>query len=241
MLACLLVLRIKKHYWTFVYSSHASPRLHGGQCRYILLVLSYLENIFHYRNTMQILSIVPVTYRSSSQHDITVGHKMVFNRFSKRWVSFHSSVWWQYKKTFWFLKCAVYAFETWFQQDDAASHTARISMDMLWNIFPGWHVSRFRDITWPPWSLDLTAPDFFLWGMLKVCVYHTHPATNEELKTTIRKETAAISKEETQKIISRTFSGQQMFCLRRSHKRHCFQETGHLCLYWISEALRVFW
>jgi hypothetical protein len=129
----------------------------------------------------------------------------------------------------------------WFQQDGATSHTARICMDMLRNILLGWHISRFRDFTWSPWSPDLTAPDFFLWGTLKVCVYHAHPATNEELKITIRKETATITKEDIQKIISPDFSGEQMYCLWRSHERHCFQETGHLCLYWISKALRVFW
>jgi hypothetical protein len=112
MLAFLTVPRIKRHYWTFVYSWHASPRLHGGQCRCILLVSSYLEKIFHFRNTTQILTIVPVLYCSFSQHNITVDHKMALNRFSERWVSFHTSVWWQHEKTSWLLKCAIYAFGT---------------------------------------------------------------------------------------------------------------------------------
>lgn len=29
-------------------------------------------------------------------------------------------------------------------------------------------------ITWPVVSLDLTVPDFFLWGYLKECVYRNH-------------------------------------------------------------------
>lgn len=44
---------------------------------------------------------------------------------------------------------------------------------------------------------DLTAPD-----KLKVFVFQTRPAALEELKTRIRAETAAVSQEELQKVMS---------------------------------------
>jgi hypothetical protein len=57
--------------------------------------------------------------------------------------------------------------ELWFQQDGATAHTARASMALLRERFPGRVISRFGDINWPPRSQDLTAPDFFLWGIFK--------------------------------------------------------------------------
>jgi hypothetical protein len=43
-------------------------------------------------------------------------------------------------------------------------------------------ISRFGDISWPPRTPDLSAPDFFLWGQLKEKVF-AHPFhTIEELK-----------------------------------------------------------
>ena len=60
---------------------------------------------------------------------------------------------------------------TWFQQDEATSHTARISIEVLRQKFPGRLISRFGDIPWPPRSPDLTSCDFFLWGYLKSKVY----------------------------------------------------------------------
>ncbi|CAK9833776.1 hypothetical protein ANTRET_LOCUS10409 [Anthophora retusa] len=50
----------------------------------------------------------------------------------------------------------------WFQRDGATSHTARDTIEMLKEIFPGRIVLRNSDIDWPPRSPDLTPPDFFL-------------------------------------------------------------------------------
>jgi hypothetical protein len=44
-----------------------------------------------------------------------------------------------------------------FQQDEAAAHTARHSMETLHSLFPNRISSRFGDVSWPPRSLDLTA------------------------------------------------------------------------------------
>jgi hypothetical protein len=52
----------------------------------------------------------------------------------------------------------------WFQQDGATTHTARISMQTVGEMFPKHVMSRFGDIAWPPHSPDLSACDFFLWG-----------------------------------------------------------------------------
>ncbi|CAK9799157.1 hypothetical protein ANTPLA_LOCUS1913 [Anthophora plagiata] len=83
----------------------------------------------------------------------------------------------------------------WFQQDGATSHTARDTIEILKEIFPGRIVSRNGDIDWPPRSPDLTSPDFFLWGYLKGQVYANKPTTIEELKDNIRKEIQEITQE----------------------------------------------
>jgi len=39
---------------------------------------------------------------------------------------------------------------TYFHQDGATSHTAKIAMDILRPLFPGHLISRYGDIAWPP-------------------------------------------------------------------------------------------
>lgn len=76
----------------------------------------------------------------------------------------------------------------WFQQDGATCHTARVSIDLLKETFPGKLISKRGDIEWPPRSPDLTACDFFLWGYLKSVVYENNPTTLEQLKRNIIRE-----------------------------------------------------
>jgi hypothetical protein len=57
--------------------------------------------------------------------------------------------------------------ETFFQQDGAASHTARDSMSAVRNLFPNHVISRYGDTTRPARSPNISACDFFLWGYLK--------------------------------------------------------------------------
>lgn len=78
--------------------------------------------------------------------------------------------------------------ETIFQQDGATSHTARVSMNLLNEVFPNRVISRNGAIPWPARSPDLTACDFFLWGYLKNKVFRERPRTLEELKARIRQE-----------------------------------------------------
>ena len=67
-----------------------------------------------------------------------------------------------------------------YQQDGETRHTSNASM---------WEIERFffqdRIISkklWPPTSPNLTAADFFLWGLLKGTVYKNTPRTIEQLK-----------------------------------------------------------
>jgi hypothetical protein len=52
----------------------------------------------------------------------------------------------------------------WFQQDGATAHTARGSMGVLREMFPGRLISLRGDIPWPTRSPDLAARGFFFWG-----------------------------------------------------------------------------
>ena len=49
-----------------------------------------------------------------------------------------------------------------FQQDDATSHTARVTIDLLKGKFGERVISRNGPVEWPPRSYDLTPLDFFL-------------------------------------------------------------------------------
>jgi len=56
-------------------------------------------------------------------------------------------------------------------------------------------IGLFRRALWPPWSPDLSPPDFFLWGALKGKAYAYKPRTIQELENNIRREIAAISED----------------------------------------------
>ena len=53
----------------------------------------------------------------------------------------------------------------WFQQDGAPPHTARETKHFLKQHFEGRFISLYHVVEWPPYSPDLTPPDFFLWGI----------------------------------------------------------------------------
>jgi len=82
---------------------------------------------------------------------------------------------------------------TYFQQDGATSHTARVSMNLLNDLFPNHLISRNGDVQWPPRSPDLSSCDFFLWGYLKSKVYETRPESIQDLKVRIQEEIRAIT------------------------------------------------
>ena len=77
----------------------------------------------------------------------------------------------------------------WFQQDGAPPHTARATREFLRMQFPERLISLYEDIEWPPYSPDLTPPDFCLWGYLKDRIYaNPKPRDLEQLKANIRRE-----------------------------------------------------
>lgn len=59
----------------------------------------------------------------------------------------------------------------WFQQDDVTAHTARVTMDLLREIFDEKLTLKNSEINLPVPSPDLSAPDNFLWEYLEDIVY----------------------------------------------------------------------
>ncbi|GFX14661.1 hypothetical protein TNCV_4016591 [Trichonephila clavipes] len=55
--------------------------------------------------------------------------------------------------------------ELWFQQDGAACHTARATIDLLKDTFGDHLISRFGPVNGPPRSCDLTTLDYFCGAM----------------------------------------------------------------------------
>jgi hypothetical protein len=64
---------------------------------------------------------------------------------------------------------------TWFQQDGATAHTARASMPVVRDMFPGHVISPRCDFPWPARSPDFSVCDYFLWGYLKAKVFINRP------------------------------------------------------------------
>lgn len=69
----------------------------------------------------------------------------------------------------------------WFQQDGAPPHYANIVRNYLDVTYPGRWIGRRGPVAWPSRSPDLTAPDFYLWGFLKDCVYRERPTTRGDM------------------------------------------------------------
>jgi hypothetical protein len=101
----------------------------------------------------------------------------------------------------------------WFQQNGAMAPMAVIVMAVLRRLFPQRVISRFGDVPWPPHSLDLTAPDIFLWGYLKSKLYSRRPVDLNALKQAMRDDIANIS-EETLPEVVRSFSIRVHLCIQ---------------------------
>ena len=70
----------------------------------------------------------------------------------------------------------------WFQQDGAIPHTSNLSLAWLHEHFGDCVISKKGAVEWAPYSPDFNAPDFYLWGFLKDCVYKNNPQTIADLK-----------------------------------------------------------
>ena len=84
------------------------------------------------------------------------------------------------------------------------------------SLFLQWVISCFGDMPWPPCLLDVTAPDFFLWGYLKSKVYCNRPTDLHALKEDIREEIAKLSEEILQAVM----------CSFWTHVYLCIEEDG---------------
>ncbi|GFX75067.1 uncharacterized protein TNCV_1846391 [Trichonephila clavipes] len=82
--------------------------------------------------------------------------------------------------------------ELWFQQDGAACHTARATINVLKDTFGDRLISRFGPVNWLPRSCDLTPLDYFLWGYVTSLVYADYPHTLDHLEDYIRRVIADI-------------------------------------------------
>ncbi|GFW28628.1 DUF4817 domain-containing protein [Trichonephila clavipes] len=91
--------------------------------------------------------------------------------------------------------------ELWFQQDGAACHTARGTINLLKDTFGDRLISRFRPVNWPPRSCDLTPLDYFLWGYVKSLVYADKPQTLDHFEHNIRRVIAHIRPQMLEKVI----------------------------------------
>ncbi|GFT72841.1 integrase catalytic domain-containing protein [Trichonephila clavipes] len=95
----------------------------------------------------------------------------------------------------------IYGTDDWFQQDGAACHTARATIDLLKDTFGDRIIARFGPVNWPPRSCDLTPLDYFLWGYVKSLVYADKPQTLDHLEDNIRRVIADIRPQMLEKVI----------------------------------------
>jgi len=62
----------------------------------------------------------------------------------------------------------------WFQEDGATAHTANEPMTIVRNMFPGHLISYFGDMSWSPYSPDLSTCDFSL-GVFEIACLRSQP------------------------------------------------------------------
>ncbi len=86
----------------------------------------------------------------------------------------------------------------WFQQDGATAHMVREMIAFLREFFGDRLISHPN---WPPRSLDLTPPDFFLWRYVKDKIFHNPPSTMDELKLCITETINAIELQALRKVV----------------------------------------
>jgi hypothetical protein len=101
----------------------------------------------------------------------------------------------------------------WFQQDRATRHSARKTMVLLRQFFGEKLISKGL---WPPRSPDLSPPDFFLWGHLKVHVYDSNPHTTEDMKANISEPVASIN-QRTLRRVAQNKAERVNACIQENH------------------------
>ena len=76
----------------------------------------------------------------------------------------------------------------WMPQEGATAHTAGESLDCLQQHFGDRLISHGTEFTFPLHSPDLTAPDAYIWGMLKESIFRSNdpPGNVPELREKIQ-------------------------------------------------------
>ena len=97
--------------------------------------------------------------------------------------------------------CGARRREQWFQQDGAAPHTSKKSIDWITNHFHTQSISRKLDNEWAPCSPDLNPLDYHLWGFLKDTFLGREFATYEELRDAITQRVREIPIEQCNRVI----------------------------------------
>ena len=99
----------------------------------------------------------------------------------------------------------------------STAHTARKSLVVLREMFPGRLISLRGDILWPARSPDLTPCDYFLWGYLKAEVFKHRPRALQALKDAICLEVARISHDMLDRVMRNI----------RIRLQQCIDNNGH--------------
>lgn len=73
----------------------------------------------------------------------------------------------------------------WWQQDGAAPHRADPVIEYLNNAFEGRWIGLRGPVYWPPFSPDMTACDFYLWGVVKAYVDKGDPRSDDHARQLI--------------------------------------------------------
>jgi len=107
--------------------------------------------------------------------------------------------------------------DVWFQQDGATAHTARRSLRVLREMFPGCFISLRGDVEWPAQSPDLSPCDVFLWEYLKEKVFKHRPQSLEDLKERIHQEIDSIPPELTRRVMKNFREHLQQYVANDSH------------------------
>lgn len=105
--------------------------------------------------------------------------------------------------------------DQWFQQDGAAPHRAKSSMETVTEAFGNRVIALGTENKWAPRSPDLSPLDFFLWGYCKDTIYHQSPSSIHDLKKNIENCIRSIPSEMCQKVIN-NFKKRLDMCIKRN-------------------------
>ncbi|KAL1458663.1 hypothetical protein WDU94_008793, partial [Cyamophila willieti] len=122
----------------------------------------------------------------------------------------------------------------WFQQDDATAHTARATIHLLKQAFPGRLISRFGDIHYSARSPDLSVLDFFLLGFLKSRVYVNRAQTLDVLKENKCQDLENLSVDVLKKFMKNGLKRPKLY-----HRSRWSLSRYHLCKLWKQNIIHI--